>query len=80
MGTGTGMLFNVNQLTYRQAITDERLLGRMSLRPTLLVEAVAAILVTLPIALSPLRKLDGLPARPPEPELVPPGAPAHADG
>jgi MFS family permease len=87
LSTGLGMLFNVNQLTLRQAITPRRLMGRMNsvvrfmywgtiplgsaiggglatgigLRATLLVEAAGATLVTLPIALSPLRKLVSLP-------------------
>ena len=87
VGTGAGMLFNVNQLTYRQAITPPRLLGRMNsvvrfmywgtipvgsalggvlatwigLRPTLFVEAIAGVLVMLPVALSPLRRVDRLP-------------------
>ena len=98
-GTAAGMLFNVNQLTYRQAITPERLLGRMNsvvrfmywgtipagsavggalatligLRPTLFVEAIAATLVMVPVALSPLRRLERIPDGPPAPAATPAG-------
>lgn len=49
LGPGIGMMFNVNQLSLRQAITPERLLGRMN------------SVVRFPLAFSPLRHLRELP-------------------
>lgn len=93
--TFLGFFMNVNQLTLRQAITPNRLLGRMNavtrfmywgtmplgsalggvvadvagLRATLLAACAGAIVTQVPIALSPIRKLRGLPSPPPEPAL-----------
>jgi len=81
--TGFGQLYNVNQLTLRQAITPTRLMARMNsvvrfmywgtrplgaalggllvawigLRSTLFVEAACATAVTIPLLLSPVRRL-----------------------
>ncbi|HET7571110.1 MAG TPA: MFS transporter [Gaiellaceae bacterium] len=94
--TFLGFFMNVNQLTLRQAITPNRLLGRMNavtrfmywgtmplgsalggvvanaagLRATLVAACVGAIVTQIPIAISPIRKLRGLPSPPPEPALT----------
>jgi len=90
-----GFFLNVNQLTLRQAITPERLLGRMNavtrfmywgtmplgsvlggiaaesvgLRPTLFAAVGGGFLMSLPIALSPIRRLREPPEPPPVPAL-----------
>ena len=83
VGGFLGFLVNVNQLTLRQSITPEHMLGRMNsvvrfmyfatlpagaalggalasplgLRRTLLATGVAALLTSLPITFSPIRRL-----------------------
>jgi predicted MFS family arabinose efflux permease len=81
-------VYNVNAVSLRQAVTPDRLLGRVNatqrslvsgaiplgalaggalgetvgLQPTLVVWALGTLLATLPLLLSPLRKVDETPA------------------
>ncbi len=94
-GTFIGFFENVNQLTLRQSITPQRLLGRMNavarfmywgtipigsalggviaesvgLRATLFGAAAGGVLASIPITISPIRKLRTLPEPPAEPAL-----------
>ncbi len=94
-GTFIGFFENVNQLTLRQSITPQRLLGRMNavarfmywgtipigsalggviaesvgLRATLFGAAAGGGLASIPITISPIRKLRTLPEPPAEPAL-----------
>ena len=93
LGTFGSVIFNVNQVSLRQAITPDRMLGRVNatirflvwgtmpigaflggilgssigLRPTLFLASGAAVFVSVPVALSPVRKLREMP----EPEAEP---------
>ncbi|HEX8100167.1 MAG TPA: MFS transporter, partial [Actinomycetota bacterium] len=93
LGSFGSVVFNVNQISLRQATAPDRIQGRMNatirflvwgtmpigaflggalgsvlgLRPTLFIASIGALFVVLPVVLSPVRNLRGIPEPDEEP-------------